>query len=99
MVDRVKVAEDADRPEDRPEDQKRQLPPGYRQLFPLPMLPQKQGKRDGRGDQVAEKALLDAGQVAGKPDKAAHQREAEGGGEDTEDPFGAVVHGNRPFLF
>ena len=78
---------------------KRQLAAVDRELLALMVFPQQQDKGNQGGDQVAEKALLDARQVAGEPDETAHQREAEGGGEDAEDPLGAAVHGIQDSFF
>ena len=95
MVYGIKVAENAQRSEDRTENQKGKIFLLERKALTAPH------ENDGgkyRRDKIPEKTLLYGGQIAGKFDEKTHQREKECGSDDQNDSFILLFHTDNNLL-
>lgn len=95
MVYGIKVAENAQRSEDRTENQKGKIFLLERKALTAPY--ENDGGEDRR-DKIPEKTLLYGGQIAGKFDEETHQREKECGSDDQNDSFILLFHTDNNLL-
>ena len=84
MIDRVEIAQDADGTAEGAEE-KIFLGSSIQPDCGAFLQEDKQGEK--HCNEITEKAFLDRGQMSGKVDELIHQREGEGGKQDTADPF------------
>ncbi len=84
MVYGIEVAHHAQGPADRAQGEQRQVLPAIGEAF---MGPCHGDARHDHGNEVAEEGFFDGRDVACEPDEYIHERKAETGCDQTQDPF------------